>query len=141
MHWQLGHAGKEVCKNTVKYYGWRIEGNYKDCKSCLKGKAHQKKMNKETSSNALEKGERLFIDITPIKHKSYGGSKNWLLVVNNSTDYCWSFFRKTKDKLKDRMATLIRKLLKREKVKVKNIRMDNAGKNLDFKRLSEEEFP
>ena len=141
IHRQLGHAGPETCKHTIKKYGWKVNGDYENCESCMKGKARQKPMNKDTSTHASEKGERIFIDIAPMKHKSFGGSKNWSLIVDDNTDCCWSYFLKSKDQLKDYMRTFIKVMKEKESVKIQTIRMDNAGENLDFKQMAENEFP
>jgi hypothetical protein len=37
--------------------------------------------------HAKHNGERLFMDISIIRTTSYGGSKFWLLVVDNKSDY------------------------------------------------------
>ena len=75
-----------------------------------------------------------------MKFKSYGKSKNWLLIVNDATDCCQSYFLKKKDQLKDYMSKFINMMKEKEDVKIKTIRMDNTGENLDFKRMVEDEF-
>ncbi len=47
---------------------------------------------------AKKAAECLFVDISSQPHRSLGGNKHWLLVVDDATDNCFSFFLKSKDK-------------------------------------------
>jgi hypothetical protein len=60
--------------------------------------------------HAKHNGERLFMDISSIKTTSYGGSKYWLLVVDNKTDYSWSYFLKRKSETKEKICALVLEL-------------------------------
>jgi len=51
-------------------------------------------------------GERLFMDISSVQEKSFGGSKYWLLAINYAMDFCFSKFLKTKDQTSNAMISL-----------------------------------
>jgi len=96
-------------------------------------------MNKETVKQAANLGERLFIDISLTEHKSYGKAKFWLLVVDDVTNFCWSFFLKSKSKIKTVMITLIKELNDRHKIKVERICCNNSGENHSFHQAAKQE--
>jgi hypothetical protein len=52
-------------------------------------------------------GERLYIDISSIKASSFSGEKFCALIVDDYSDYCWSFVMKNKLDLKTRIKTLL----------------------------------
>jgi len=55
------------------------------------------------------------------EHKSYGKAKFWLLVVNDATYFCWSFFLESKSKTKQVMIDLIKELNDKNMIKVEKI--------------------
>ena len=65
---------------------------------------------------------------------SFGRSKFWLLIVDDATDYCWSYFLKTKKQLSQEVRNLIKEIKKRDNKDVKYIRLDNAGENKKLER-------
>jgi len=67
----------------------------------------------------------MFIDISSIQTKSIGGSKYWLLVLDDTTGYCWSLFLKSKDKVSEKIIELVKE---QHQMQVK-IRCDNADEN------------
>jgi hypothetical protein len=68
------------------------------------------------------------IDISSIKDKSYGGSRFWVLIVDDYIDYCWSIFLRAKSDLKAKVTTLLTDL-KIAGVNVQFIRCDDSGEN------------
>jgi hypothetical protein len=52
-------------------------------------------------------GERLYVDISSIKERSFGGAKFWALIVDDYTDFCWSFVMNHKSDIKARVETLL----------------------------------
>jgi len=136
LHGMLGHALMKTCRDTVKYYGWIITGPDYVCDSCAKGKAKQKNISKEVTRERII-GRKMSIDISSIQTKSYGGSKFWLLMMDDASDYCWSGFLKTKSELVDRVINKIRDLRAKGIADVKIIRCDNAGENIKLKEKCE----
>jgi hypothetical protein len=84
---------------------------------------------KESETKSIIPGERLYIDASSVKAKSFGGSKFWLLVVDDCTDVAWSAFLNKQSDQVERLITLIKELAIKDKVSVKYIRCDNAGEN------------
>jgi len=73
------------------------------------------------------------VDISSTENKSYGKKRFWLLVVlDDATDYCWSFFLKQKSKTGKVLMDLIKRLKDNKNVTVKKIHCDTAGENMAF---------
>jgi hypothetical protein len=70
----------------------------------------------------------LYVDISSIKGTSFGGSIFWVLVIDDFSSYCWHYFLKKKDQLKDKVVVLIKEL-KKDYTHVKFLRLDDAGEN------------
>ncbi len=61
------------------------------CETCARAKAHQKNLgHPDDMKKSVFPGERLGFDVSPVKYKSFGDSKYWLLVVDHATDNSWS---------------------------------------------------
>jgi Reverse transcriptase (RNA-dependent DNA polymerase) len=132
LHRVFGHCGLETLKNTVKMHGLKYSGEFKTCEECAVAKARQKNVNKSWSGSSNVPGERLYIDISSIKERSFGGAKFWALIVDDCTDYCWSVVLKNKSDLKVKVRTLLTDL-KIAGLNVKFIRCDDAGENMSMK--------
>jgi hypothetical protein len=78
----IGFSDIEILKNTVKMYA---SGVIETCEECAIAKAQQKNVNK----NWLGSSERLYIDISSIKERSFGGAELCALIVNECPDYCY----------------------------------------------------
>jgi hypothetical protein len=64
-------------------------------------------VNKNWLASSNMPGERLYVDISSIKERSIGGANFWALIVDDFTDYCWSFALKKKSDLKIKIKTLL----------------------------------
>jgi transposase InsO family protein len=69
------------------------------------------------------------IDISSIKGESFGGSKYWLLILDDCTGQCWSKFLTAKSHTANVLVPFIKELKTRHDKTVKYIRCDNAGEN------------
>jgi hypothetical protein len=98
------------------------------CEECAIAKAKQKNTNKVAKGGSQNSGERIYIDISSIKGENFGGSKFWALIVDDYTDFCWSYFLRKKSDLKEKLVNFIQEL-KTKKIDVKFVRCDNAGEN------------
>ena len=103
MHAKLGHCGETYTRETCRRLGVTIKGPFPTCDSCAVSKMKQKSIQKFTQNKATAKGERLFMDISSVKGKSSGGSKYWLLVIDEATQFQWSFFLGAKKETKNKM--------------------------------------
>jgi hypothetical protein len=106
LHKLFGHCGQEILNKTIKMYGFKSSGSFDTCEQCAIAKAQQKNVNKNWLGSSNLPGECLYIDISSIKERSFGGAKFWALIVDDYTDYCWSFVMKNKSDLKTRIKTL-----------------------------------
>jgi len=129
LHKVLNHVAEDSLRKTAKYFKWKICGKNQPCESCGIGKAKQKAVSKIVKERSNVRGERLFIDISSVKAKSYGQRKFWLMVMDDCTDYCWSYFLKQKSELQEEVIKLIKDLKMKENIQVKYIRCDDAGEN------------
>jgi transposase InsO family protein len=77
-------------------------------------------------------GECLYIDISSVKERNFGGATFWALIVDNYSGYCWSFVMKNKSDLKTRIKTLLTDSKIANRI-VKFIRCDDAGENMTMK--------
>jgi Reverse transcriptase (RNA-dependent DNA polymerase)/gag-polypeptide of LTR copia-type/Zinc knuckle len=140
-HELYGHLNYGVLKPLLLNRGYVIyQGghNKKSCEACAYSKAKAKGVSKTSSNKAVQKGERLFMDISGPYKMSVIGNKFWVLIVDDLTRKAWSFFVKHKNEAKKVTATLLT-LLKGARVTTKYLRCDNAGENIKgIKELCEE---
>ena len=102
----------------------------KPCDGCSKAKAKAKSVSKISTLKATLPGERLFVDTSGPYKKSIIGSTYWILVVDQFSGKSWSFFVKKKSFLSKVIDELLVKLLGAN-YKIKFLRCDNAGENLE----------
>jgi transposase InsO family protein len=113
-------------------YAFKSSGNFEACEQCAIAKAQQKNVNKKWLGSSNVPGECLYIDISSIEERSFGGAKFWALIFDDCTDYWWSFVMKNKSDLKGNIKTLSTNL-KIANQNVRFIRYDDAGKNMTIK--------
>ena len=90
-HELLGHPSEAKTKLVAKYYYYGVEltGTFNTCAACAKAKAKQADVPKmlEKGKRSNKPGERLSFDVSSIKTLSYGGTKYWLLVMDDATGF------------------------------------------------------
>ncbi len=67
------------------------------------------------------------------------GKQHWLLVMDDCTYYCWSYFLKEKIDLKSHVIEPIKELYTKYNCKVKYICCDNAGENISLEKVCSQE--
>ena len=87
----------------------------------------RKPIPKFSRNKATTKGERICLDITSVKGFSFGGSKYWLMLQDEYTDFIWSIFIKSKDLLPTSVIKLLTDIQKDCEIEIKYIRCDNSG--------------
>ena len=107
-------------------------GMFKPCKDCTLGKAKQHAVSKKAAPCSKILGEKLFFDISTPSTPSVGGKRHWLLVIDNSSDYIWSFFLKENSNLANAMVDLIKNLKDKYSLQVQYLHCNNAGENQAF---------
>ena len=83
-------------------------------------KIRQRNLNKNSDATTT-KGERFYMEISSVKHRSIGGTKFWCLVVDDYTNMKWSFFLKTKNELKEKLIPFLKTIHEKDKVTVQSI--------------------
>jgi hypothetical protein len=128
----FGHCGQEILNKKIKVYGFKSTGSFDTCEQCAIAKVLQKNINKNWLGSSNLPGERLYFDVSSIKERIFGVAKFWALIVDDYTDYCWSFVIKNKLDIKARIKMLLTNLKIANRI-VKFIRCDNAGENMTMK--------
>jgi hypothetical protein len=95
-------------------------------------------VNKDWKGGSNTPGERLYVDTSSIKGKSFGGTKFWALIVDDFSGYCWSYFLKRKDELSNSIVSLIQEL-RNDNMFVKILRLDDAGENYALEKACKHE--
>jgi len=88
----MGHCGTEKLQKSANLLGFKLIGNIEVCQDCALAKARQKILNKEWKGGSQVPGERIYLNISSVRDLSIGGAKFWVLIVDDHTDYCWSYF-------------------------------------------------
>jgi hypothetical protein len=85
-HEMIGHCGVNRLKKTAQVHGLKLKGDFKVCEDCAVAKTRQKNLNKDWKCGIQVPGERVYLDISSIRDESYGGSRFWVLLVDDCTD-------------------------------------------------------
>jgi hypothetical protein len=83
---------KTRSKRTATYYGLKVVGTTTKCEHCALAKARQKNVSKVSDLKADKVGERLYVDVSSVNTPTFGGNRFWLLVADEVSDMCWSYF-------------------------------------------------
>ena len=89
------------------------------------GKTKQKKMNKESVPRTKKIGERMFMNISSIKHESTGGAKFWALFMDDCSGFLVNKFLKKKNHLAKVGTTLLKRLKTENKITMGTFRCDD----------------
>ena len=124
----LGHVNERILQQTARHYNYILSGTLPPCVHCTLANIHRMPLSKSTKDRATKTGERIFIDISQLSTPSMGGNKYWLLIVDDHTDYAWSYFLRNKS---DTTTTILgfTSWMKLQGHPVRTIRCDNSGEN------------
>jgi hypothetical protein len=106
------------------------------CESCAISKANKKNQKGMNWIKQLSR-ERLYVNIILIDDESFVRAKFWAFIVDDCTDYCWSYFVKSEDQLKTKVVELVEELNKICRFD-KYIRLDDAEGNASIERACKE---
>jgi hypothetical protein len=70
-HEMIRHCGSDRLKRTAAIHVLRLKGELKVCEDCAIAKARQKNVNQDWKEGSQAPGERVYLDISSIKDKSY----------------------------------------------------------------------
>ena len=139
LHIKLGHPSKTITHSTAKAICIQVTGTFKPCEDCAMGKAKQHAVSKKAVPWSQILGERLFFDIRSPSTPTFGKKHHWLLIINDCSDYSWSFFLKEKSDLAKTMLALVINLKIKFNLQVQYLCCNNAGENQDFKKTCKQE--
>ena len=103
------------------------------------GKAKKAGMSKLPVKTLKIKGKKFFIDISYPSTISMGCKKHWLLVLEDSIDYAWSYFLKEKSELEDIMLIFLKYLKSTQGINVRYTNCNNASENESFESVCKQE--
>ena len=90
--------------------GIQLTGTFKLHEDWALGKAKKGRVSKKAVACWKILGQRLFFDISSPPTPIFGGKKHWLLAIEDSPDYVWSYFLKEKLDLVCVMMGLVKNL-------------------------------
>ena len=99
-HEITGHTGIRYLNSTADYMGIKLTGTVNKCVHCALEKIRQANIPKENINKSDKPGESMYLDITSMKHSSFGGKKHWAFMVDEATNFKQGFFlRKKKEQV------------------------------------------
>ena len=110
LHAELSHPLEAITRSTAKNFNIHVTGIFKTCEDCALGKAKQRAMSKKAVPHLQILGERLFFDISSPSTPIFGGKCHWLLVIDDCSNYSWSFFLTEKSDLIQKLIGLMKDL-------------------------------
>ena len=130
-HAVLGHPSADSTNMTAKKLNLNNMPHDEICESCIKGKQRQKNFPKETEFRAEKARERIYFNISSIQYKSLGGSKFWLLFVDEYTGFKQNYFLSAKSQMAEKgLKYMI--FLETNNIIVKTFMCNNARENEKF---------
>jgi hypothetical protein len=131
-HRIMGHPNPFTLQKIAEYHKIKLRGSLDNCYECSIAKAKIKKINKITIKPTSDvPGERISIDVSSANQMSYGGSKYWLLFLDDATGMILSFFLKQKLELPQKVIDFV-KVLKNDNKIIKYIRCNISGKTFSW---------
>ena len=134
LHGRLGHPHHAKLQSTAQKFGLKYNGDPKPCSDCTKAKIRIKNIPKErTDKPAHAIGIRIMFDISSVQVSSHAGNKFWLLIMDEFSKYCWSFFLKYKSDLPTTMLNWTKEFQRDYRKHIQFFRCDNSGENRTFR--------
>ena len=134
LHNRLGHPHHAKLQATSKQLGLKYKGEPTTCADCAQAKLKVKNIPKtRTDPSAHAIGIRIMFDISSVEISSHAGNKFWLLIMDEYSKYCWSYFLKYKTDLSTTMVQWTKDFQRTYNTKIKFFRCDNSGENRNFK--------
>jgi hypothetical protein len=128
-HCKLGHPSKEITIATAKNLRVKLDGSWEECEECMLGKARKKNLKSNSMNKSTKAGERFGFDISYIKNDSFGGSKYWLLIVDEFSSMVWSYFLRRKTESTRKMVEFIEITKAKDSNMAKYLCCDNSPEN------------
>ena len=130
LHERLGHPNAEITKATATKLSVKTSDiAMTKCEHCDIAKMKKKNVSKKPLNKAHRPGDRVYMDISSIKYPSAGGSKFWILFVDDYSEFLFGTYMKRKSDLATEGIKLMKTIMNNSGVTIKVIRCDNAGEN------------
>ena len=139
LHVALGHPSEAITRSTTKNFNRQVTSTFELCEDCTLGKAKQQAVSKKAVPCSRILGEWLFFDISSPSTPTFGGKRHWLLMIDDHSDYCWSFFLSEKSDLTQKMIGLIKDLKIKYDIQVQRLQCNNTGENQAFEKACNQE--
>ena len=127
LHIELGHPSETITQETAKDLVIQVPGTFKPCKNCALGNSKHQAVSKKTIPHLQILGERLFFVISSPSTPTFDGKHHWLLVIDDCSNWSWSFFLKEKSDLVETMLGLINNLKTILNLQVQCLHCNYAG--------------
>jgi len=142
-HRRLGHVGMRNLQTLVK--GGHVVGltdvNFskdRPCSACIAGKMHEKNHPKKSIISTERPLELLHMDLFgPPTYDSLGGKKYCLVIVDDYSRYCWTFYIKKKSETQKIFIDFATLVQRQYDSKILAIRSDNGT---EFKNYTMDDF-
>ena len=105
-----------------------------NCLSCSLEKIIQNNIPKKNDNTTKNPRERMYLDISSIKHEGLRGRRHWAMLVDEATRCKHSFFLKKKSGQVDMICSLLKILKDKYKIQVKFIHCDMLEKTSNLKK-------
>jgi hypothetical protein len=128
-HCKLGHPSKEITIATAKHLRVKLDGSWDEYEECMLGKARKKNLKSNSMNKSTKSGERFGFDMSYIKNDSFGGSKYWLLIVEEFSSMVWSYFLRQKTESTRKKVEFIKIMKAKDSNMVKYLRCNNSSEN------------
>ena len=127
-HDAFGHMDEQILREYCKRNNIELRGNMKTCVGCMTAKAQRKPVRKQTNTRATSAGERIYVDTSGPYPRSLRGKKYWFKIVDDYSRKNWNYFMKKKEEVPDVLEEYIKEM-KQKGIRIKFVRMDNAGEH------------
>ena len=129
LHALLGHLSEGTTRLMATEMDVMVTGIFQPCNNFVFGKAKKADVSKTINNRSNLPGLQHFIDISLSTETSSADRAHWLLIVDDCTDYTWTYFLKEKRKLPDKLNELMNEVKAKYNIQVKKIWCDNADRN------------
>ena len=96
LHVELGHPSEVITHDTMKAMSIQVTSTVKPCEDCILGKVKKSRVSKMAVACSKILMKKFFFNASSPSTPTFGGMKHWLLVMEDSSNYEWSFFLKEK---------------------------------------------
>ena len=116
-----------------KIFRHKYNASQRNMQKLHERKATSRKRHKKVEFTAENPGDQVYFDISSIQCKSLGGSKFWLLFIDQHTGYKKIYFLSLKSQMAHKGSEYIHSM-EMYNIKIASLRCNNAGENIKFEK-------